>query len=88
MDLAKLSDYLNLIVSNQDVKKPKPDPEMYLVAMEKLNVNPEECLIIEDNDHGVQAALASGGHLLRVANPDDVTLGRIKMRIDEINNKN
>lgn len=87
MDLAKLTDYLDLIVSNQDVKKSKPDPEMYLVAMEKLNVDPSECLIVEDNDHGVQAALASGGHLLRVASPDDVTLGRIQKRISEINNQ-
>lgn len=85
MDLAKLSHHLDLIVSNQDVSKPKPDPEMYLVAMQKLNVSPNECLIVEDNEHGIQAALASGGHLLRVANPDDVTLSRIQTRISEIN---
>ena len=68
MDLSSLSKYIDLIVSNQDVKKSKPDPEMYLCAMQKLNVQPSECLIVEDND-GVQAAIASGGHLLRVADP-------------------
>lgn len=85
MQLSNLADNIDLIISNQDVKKPKPDPEMYLTAMDKLKVKPEECLVIEDNDHGVAAALASGAYLLRVANPNDVCLDRIKDKINEIN---
>lgn len=84
MELSSLSKYINLIVSNQDVKNSKPDPEMYSYAMDQLNVLPTECLIVEDNDHGVQAAVASGGHLLRVADPSGVTLVKIKNRISEI----
>jgi len=84
MELSKLATYIDLIVSNQDVSHPKPHPEMYLNAMQKLRLKPDECLIIEDNEHGIQAALASGGHLLRVANPDDVTYQRIESRIAEI----
>jgi beta-phosphoglucomutase len=84
MELSKLSPFIDLIVSNQDVSHSKPHPEMYLNAMHKLQLQPDECLIVEDNEHGIQAALASGGHLLRVANPVDVTLKRIELRIAEI----
>ena len=56
--------------------------------MNHLSVEPHECLIIEDNDHGVKAALASGGNLLRVSNPDDVTLENINNRIKQISEVN
>ena len=84
MKLSALSAQLDLIVSNQDVGKGKPDPEMYLKAMQCLNVEPHECLILEDNDHGIQAAVASGGHLLRIGIPDDVTYQAVTTRISEI----
>lgn len=84
MDYAKLSKYLEFIVSNQDVKNAKPDPEIYLTAMKKMGLNPEECLICEDNENGIKAALASGGHLLTVADVDDVHYDNIKNRITQI----
>ena len=64
MNYARLNKYLDFIVSNQDVKNAKPDPEIYLTAMKKLNLNPKECLICEDNENGIAAAIASVGHLL------------------------
>ncbi|MBY6218102.1 HAD family phosphatase [Qipengyuania aquimaris] len=84
MRLSALSGYLDLLMSNEDVTKGKPDPEMYNVAMEKLGVRPEECLILEDNDHGIEAAIASGGHLMKIGVPDDVTYRAIITRIHEI----
>jgi HAD superfamily hydrolase (TIGR01509 family) len=84
MRLSSLSTYLDLIVSNQDVEKGKPDPEMYLKAMQSLNVEPNECLILEDNEHGIQAAVASGGHLLKIGVPDDVTYQAITTLISEV----
>ena len=84
MKLSALDSYLDLVISNQDVVKGKPDPEMYLKAMQSLNVRPDECLILEDNEHGIQAAIASGGHLLKIGVPDDVTYQAIKTRINEI----
>jgi HAD superfamily hydrolase (TIGR01509 family) len=59
MEYAKLSHYFDFMLSNQDVKKSKPDPEMYLTAMNRLGLKPEECVIVEDNEHGIQAAIAS-----------------------------
>ena len=84
MRLSSLSTHLDLIVSNQDVEKGKPDPEMYLKAMQSLNVEPNECLILEDNEHGIQAAVASGGHLFKIGVPDDVTYQAITTLISEV----
>lgn len=84
MKLSALAPYLDLMVSNEDVTKGKPDPEMYLKAMKTLEVAPEDCLILEDNDHGIQAAIASGGHLMKIGVPDDVTYHAIKARVSEV----
>ena len=72
------------MLSNQDVKQAKPSPEIYLTAMERLNVRPEECVIVEDNENGIKAAIASGGHVLPVKTVDDVTYAAIKAKICEV----
>lgn len=84
MRLSALDTYFDALLSNEDVTNGKPDPEMYLAAMERLGVAPQECLILEDNEHGIQAATASGGHLMKIAVPSDVTYIAIKTRIAEI----
>lgn len=83
MELSDLSQHLDLIVSNEDVSKAKPDPEMYLKAMSELGVQPHETLILEDNEHGIQAARASGAHVLVIGTPDDVEYARIKQAMAE-----
>ncbi len=65
------------MLSNEDVSRSKPDPEIYRTAMERLGVTPDEALIVEDNEHGIKAARASGAHLLVVRTPADVTLSNI-----------
>ena len=84
LDKADLSQYMEFMLSNQDVKKAKPDPEIYLTAIDRLGLKPEECLIAEDNQNGIQAALASGAHLFKVDTVNDVTYTNIKRRIEEI----
>jgi beta-phosphoglucomutase len=81
---AGLDKYFEFYVSNEDVKKGKPDPEMYTKAIEKLNLVPEDCLILEDNENGIRAAKASGAHLLKIGEVTDVTYLNIKKRIKEI----
>lgn len=85
MQLSGLTSFLDILVSNEDVSKSKPDPEMYLKAIETLGLEPHEVLILEDNDHGIQAARASGGHVMVVGTTDDVRYNNIRRRIDEIN---
>ena len=77
LERAKISHNFELLFSNQDVSKAKPDPEMYLACMDRLGVNPEETLILEDNEHGKRAALASGAHLLPIQTVNDVTYFKI-----------
>lgn len=86
MERSGLMPYLDFFLSNQDVVKGKPDPEIYNKAIERLGFLPCECLIVEDNQNGIKAALASGAHLLKVENPNDVTYQNIVKRINEIEN--
>lgn len=81
---AGIIDYFDFYLSNQDVKKSKPDPEMYNTAIGKLGLRKEECLVVEDNENGVKSALAAGAHLLRVYNVNDVHYQSITHRIKEI----
>lgn len=86
MDKSGLSPYLAFSLSNQDVEKGKPDPEIYIKAIDRLRLNPCECLVVEDNQNGVKAASGAGAHILKVDNPSDVSLNNILYRIKEIEN--
>ena len=77
-----LTEFVDIIITNEDVKNPKPHPEIYLNAMIKAGVKPSESLIIEDSIHGRQAATDSGGILCPVNKPEDITYELIKSFID------
>jgi beta-phosphoglucomutase len=82
--LALIDQYFEFMLSNEDVSKPKPDPEIYSSAIERIGATPERTLIVEDNQHGIAAAEAAGAHVLRVVDPQDVTYQRITTEIAEI----
>lgn len=86
LEKAAISDNFEFYMSNQDVTKGKPDPEIYVNSMRRLGVSPSETLILEDNEHGIKAALASGAHLLKVDSVDDVNYINIAQRIESIKN--
>jgi HAD superfamily hydrolase (TIGR01509 family) len=69
---AALLNYMEFFISNQDVKNGKPDPEMYNNAIKRLGLKPKECLIVEDNEHGIMAAKASGANVMEVEVVQDV----------------
>ena len=83
MEKSNLSKYLEFMLSNQDVTKAKPDPEIYLTAIARLNLNPEECLIVEDNPNGIKAARDSGGHVYQVETVRDVNYQALKAAIQQ-----
>ena len=64
-----LEQYLDEVLTREDVDQPKPDPEIYLLAAKKLGVNPGDCLVIEDSPNGVRAGLAAGMNVIAVATP-------------------
>lgn len=86
MEKSGLIGYLDFFLSNQDVTKGKPDPEMYNIAITKLGLKPNECLIVEDNPNGLKAAYASGAHVLEIAQIEEVNFFNIKSRILQIEN--
>jgi HAD superfamily hydrolase (TIGR01509 family) len=59
-------DAFSVTVVGEEVDKGKPDPEAYLTAMKKLNVQPQECCIFEDSAVGVAAGEAAGAMVIRV----------------------
>ena len=80
-------EYIDFMYSNQDVKNPKPNTEMYLKCMIKSEVNPNETVIVEDSHIGRKAVLNSGAHLCAVENCEDVSYKKIKKVIDDANKK-
>lgn len=72
---AHLFDHFDVIIGNDEIKEPKPHPEIYLTAMKRMNVKPEECIIVEDSPYGIEAAKASGAKVFVVRNTSDVHLG-------------
>ena len=78
-----LLEYIDFYYSNQDVKNPKPNVEMYLRCMIKSGRSPKETMIVEDSHIGRKAALDSGAHLCAVRNPDDVTHDHIMSHLTE-----
>jgi beta-phosphoglucomutase family hydrolase len=52
----QIRQYFDVFVTADDVENGKPDPEVFLKAAEKLNVPPQECVVMEDASNGVEAA--------------------------------
>ena len=82
-----LLEYVDFFYSNEDVKNPKPNTEMYLKCMIKGGVDPKDCVIIEDSHIGRKAAMKSGAHLCAVRNVEDVTYEIIKETIEKADNQ-
>jgi beta-phosphoglucomutase family hydrolase len=60
LDVLQTSQCFQAIVSADDVHRGKPDPEVFLVAAAKLDVAPKHCIVVEDAEHGIEAARAAG----------------------------
>jgi dTDP-glucose pyrophosphorylase len=75
--------YVYYFVSNEDVKKSKPYPEMYWKCMQALNAIPSTTIIIEDSHIGREGAINSGATLLSVENPDALSIELVEDAIQE-----
>ena len=77
-----LAEYFDLLISNEDVAQPKPDPEAFVTAMARLGVTADNTLIVEDSPHGLEAARRSGAHVCRVSGCAEVDYARVRAAID------
>lgn len=55
-----LGDYFDAVADGTEITKSKPDPEVFLLAAQKLATQPEQCLVVEDARAGIDAAVAGG----------------------------
>jgi HAD superfamily hydrolase (TIGR01509 family) len=63
--VSEFSIEVDAIVTSEDVERGKPFPDLFLCAARKLGVPPESCIVVEDSDVGIEAALAAGMKALR-----------------------
>ena len=63
-----IADLFKLIITSEDVKRPKPDPECFSKIMKSFNVKPSNTLIFEDSIVGLMAANTSGANVIKIDN--------------------
>ena len=74
LEKTKLEKYIDEIASGAEVENGKPAPDVFLLAAERLDVDPKDCLILEDSKAGVKAGKASGAMVFMV--PDMFTVDK------------
>jgi beta-phosphoglucomutase-like phosphatase (HAD superfamily)/dTDP-glucose pyrophosphorylase len=85
LECAGYTEFIDYILSNEDVQNPKPHSEMYLKCMIHAKVNPKETLIVEDSHVGRQSAHESGAYVLGVNDVSNVNIDNVFNAIKEIN---
>ncbi len=95
LDEAGLRDLFEVIVSGEQVKKGKPDPEGFILSLQRLNENrknpitAKQCVAIEDSHWGLEAAKAAGMHTIAVTNSYEAEqlsmADKIVSRLNELN---
>lgn len=84
LEYAGLLNFMDVVITNEDVTEGKPSPDGYILAMKKLGIQPSETLVIEDGEYGVQAATAAGAKVIQVENPHDVNLELLIQELSEL----
>ena len=87
MEKSNLLPYLEFFLSNQDVSKAKPDPEIYATAVQRLRLDPSEVMVVEDNHNGIEAATAAGTNVMKVDTVYDVNYENIMQHVQMFEEK-
>lgn len=66
LDFFNKRELFELIIAAEDVENKKPNPEGFIKAMTYFNINPEDTLIFEDSDVGIEAAQRSGAYIMKI----------------------
>ncbi len=82
----KLKHYFDVIIDGTKVKNAKPNPEVFLKGAEQLNLKPEQCIVFEDAEAGVEAALNGGFYCIGIGNSE--ILGKADLVINNFNHIN
>ena len=87
MEKTSLIDYFDILTSAEDVQRPKPDPEIYKYSATKLGIPTKNCLVVEDNENGINAAKIAGCNVMVVNDVSEVNYKNIKEFISVIEKK-
>lgn len=77
----QLDSYFDYVITSQQVTKAKPDPQMYLKALENIQLHAEECIVFEDTESGVLAARNAGIRVIAVCDKDKRKFAECDMMI-------
>lgn len=86
IEILGIQNEFEAVVDGTMIVHSKPDPEIFLLAARKLNLNPADCVVFEDAEAGVEAALAAGMKCVGVGNP--AKLKKANRIVDAIQNFN
>lgn len=70
LDRLQLTEWFDAVIDGTKVSKAKPDPEVFLKGAKELNIAPENCVVFEDAEAGVEAALAGGMKCVGIGSPE------------------
>jgi dTDP-glucose pyrophosphorylase len=85
LKILKIKKFIKYSLSHNDVKKPKPHPEIYLKLFLSLELSPKEILIVEDSYYGLKAARDSGANVFQLNNSKDLSYKEISNYIKILN---
>ena len=86
LDRLELTTYFDAIIDGTKVSNAKPDPEVFLKGAEALQVNPDECVVFEDAEAGVEAAIAGGMKCIGIGSEE--ILGKADFVVDGLHKMN
>ena len=70
LDKIGLLGFFDAIVDGKDIKKGKPEPEIFLLASQRVGIDPEGCIVVEDAESGIEAAVRAGMHSIGIGNSE------------------
>ncbi|WP_297713788.1 HAD family phosphatase [Clostridium sp.] len=85
---ANIENFFNAVVCKDEVKKTKPNPDIFLKAADKLMVKPEQCIVIEDSSAGIEAAFNAGMipiHVVDLKEADENILSKSYKSFNNLN---
>jgi beta-phosphoglucomutase len=86
LDQLQLTSWFDAIVDGTKVSKAKPDPEVFLKGAEELKLQPADCVVFEDAEAGVEAALRGGMKCVGIGSPEN--LGKAHLVIPGLHKMN
>lgn len=81
----ELLPFLDPVITNEDVRAPKPSPEPYLAACHALDLQPKETLVFEDHDVGMTSAFTAGCNVRQITQYDELTIAVVWKALEEAN---